>query len=101
ILGWSGRRDRLPAAHFTTILFDLLALLGMAAVGYRFGGTQLAAALGLAWAAYPFTQYVSSSNTNDAITPAILVWGFWAASSDVTRGAFTALGAWTKLAALI
>ena len=30
-----------------------------------------------AWAAYPFTQYASSSNTNDAILPAFLIWGFW------------------------
>jgi hypothetical protein len=101
ILGWTGKWDRLPAAHFTTIAFDLLALLGMAAVGYRFGGVRLAAALGLAWAAYPFTQYVSSSNTNDAIPPALLVWGFWAASRDTPRGLFTGLAAWTKLAALI
>jgi hypothetical protein len=101
IFGWSGKWDRLPAAHFTTLLFDLLALLGMAAVGYRFGGARLAAAMGFAWATYPFTQYVSSSNTNDAIMPAVLAWGFWAASGDATRGAFAALAAWTKLAGLI
>jgi hypothetical protein len=101
IFGWTGKWDRLPAVHFTTIAFDLLTLLGMAAVGYRFGGVRLAAALGLAWAAYPFTQYVSSSNTNDAIMPALLVWGFWAASRDSARGVFAALASWTKLAALV
>jgi hypothetical protein len=101
IFGWSGKWDRLPAVHFTTILFDLLALLGMAAVGVRFGGLRLGATLAFAWAAYPFTQYVSSSNTNDAIMPALLVWGFWAASSDVPRGIFAALASWTKLASLI
>ena len=101
LLGWSGRWDRLPAAHFTTILFDLLALLGMAAVGARFGGARLGAGLALAWAAYPFTQYVSSSNTNDAIMPALLVWGFWAASRDVPRGVLAALASWTKLATLL
>ena len=41
------------------------------------------------------------SNTNDAIMPALLVWGFWLASSPVARGAATALAAWTKFAALI
>ena len=51
--------------------------------------------------ANPFTQYVSSSNTNDAIMPAFLIWGFWAASSDAGRGALAALAAWTKLAALV
>jgi hypothetical protein len=101
LLGWSGKWDGLPAVHFTTILFDLLAILGLAAVGFRFGGIRLAALLAFAWAANPFTQYVSSSNTNDAIMPAFLIWGFWAASSNVGRGAFAALGAWTKLAALV
>jgi hypothetical protein len=101
LFGWTGKWDRLPAVHFTTIAFDLLALLGMAAVGFRFGGMRLAVALGFAWAAFPFTQYVSSSNTNDAIMPALLVWGFWASSRDSARGAFAALASWTKLAPLI
>lgn len=101
LFGWSGKWDGLPAVHFTTILFDLLTVLGLAAVGFRFGGARLAALLAFAWVANPFTQYVSSSNTNDAIMPALLVWGFWAASSHAARGAFTALAAWTKLAALV
>ena len=101
LLGWSGKWDGLPAVHFTTILFDLLAILGLAAVGFRFGGKRLAVLLAFAWVANPFTQYVSSSNTNDAIMPAFLIWGFWAASSNVGRGVFAALGAWAKLAALV
>jgi hypothetical protein len=101
LFGWSGRWDSLPAVHFTTLLFDVLALLGLAAVGCRYGGVRLAAVLALAWAACPFTQYVSSSNTNDAIMPAFLVWGFWLATWDAPRGVFTALASWTKLAALI
>jgi len=101
LFGWSGRWDALPAVHFTTILFDLFTVLGLAAVGFRFGGARLAAVLAFAWVANPFTQYVSSSNTNDAIMPALLVWGFWAAASHAARGALTALAAWTKLAALV
>jgi hypothetical protein len=101
LFGWSGRWDSLPSVHFTTLLFDALAMLGLAAVGFRFGGTRLAVTLAFAWVAYPFTQYVSSSNTNDTIMPALLIWGFWAASSPAGRGAFSALAAWTKFAALI
>ena len=67
IFGWSGQWDSLPAVHFTSILFDLLAILGLALVGRRFGGPRLAATLAFAWVAWPFTQYASSSNTNDAI----------------------------------
>ncbi|HWX10321.1 MAG TPA: hypothetical protein VNY33_10100 [Gaiellaceae bacterium] len=100
-LGWTGKWDDLPAAHFTSIAFDLLSMLGLWLVGRRFGGLQLAAALAFAWAAYPFTQYASSSNTNDTVMPCLLIFGFWLVSSPVGRGVFGALAGWTKFAALI
>ncbi len=99
--GWTGKWDDLPAAHFTSIAFDLLALIGLALVGRRFGGARLGATLAFAWAAYPFTQYVSSSNSNDAIMPALLIWGFWLVTSAPARGAFLALAGWTKFASLL
>ncbi len=99
--GWTGKWDELPAAHFTSILFDLLALAGLALVGRRFGGSRLAVTLAFAWAAYPFTQYVSSSNSNDSIMPALLIWGFWLVSSPPGRGAFLALATWAKFAGLL
>jgi hypothetical protein len=101
VLGWSGKWDKLPAAHATALAFDLLTLLGLALVGLRFGGTRLAATLAFAWTAFPFTQYVSSSNTNDAIMPAFLVFGFWLVTSPWARGASVALAGWTKFAALL
>jgi hypothetical protein len=100
-LGWSGRWDTLPAAHATSIAFDLLAMLGLLLLGRRFGGSRLAVTLPFAWAAYPFTQYVSSSNTNDAIMPVFLIFGFWLVTSPFGRGAFLALAGWTKFAALL
>ena len=57
--------------------------------------------LAFAWAAYPFTQYVSNSNTNDSIMPAFLIWGFWLSTSHWARGFFAGLAGWTKFAALI
>jgi hypothetical protein len=101
VLGWSGKWDTLPAAHFTAIAFDLLTLLGLFLVGLRFGGRRLAAVLAFAWAAYPFTQYVSNSNTNDAIMPCLLVWGFWLVSRPVARGVLAGLSGWTKFASLL
>jgi hypothetical protein len=101
IRGWSGKWDKLPAAHFTALAFDIACLVGLALVGLRFGGAWLAAALPFAWAAYPFTQYVSSSNTNDAIPPALLVWGFWLVTSAWARGIFVALSTWTKFVSLV
>ena len=101
LFGWSGKWDKLPAAHFTSVAFDLLCLLGLWLVGRRFGGTRLGATLAFAWAAYPFTQYASNSNTNDALLPCFLVYGFWLASSPIGRGALNALSAWTKFASLV
>jgi hypothetical protein len=101
ILGWTGKWDDLPAAHFTSIAFDLLTMLGLFLVGLRFGGQRLGAVLAFAWAAYPFTQYVSNSNTNDAIMPCFLVWGFWLVSRPAARGVLAAFAGWTKFAALL
>ena len=100
-IGWKGKGDDLDAARFTSILFDVLAMVGLALVGRRFGGFRLAATLAFAWAAYPFTQYVSSSNTNDAIQPVMLIFGFWLAASAPARGVFSALAGWTKFGALL
>ena len=99
--GWTGKWDELWAAHATSLLFDGLCILGLALVGRRFGGNRLAATLAFAWAAYPFTLYASNSNTNDAIMPAFLIFGFWLASSPWARGAAVALAGWTKFAALL
>jgi hypothetical protein len=73
----------------------------MGVLGLRFGGKRLGATLAFAWAAYPFTQYVSSSNSNDTIMPAFLVWGFWLVSRPGARGALVALSGWAKFASLI
>jgi hypothetical protein len=101
IFGWSHKWDSLPAVHFTSILFDLLALLGLAFVGRRLGGPRIGAAAAFAWAAWPFAQYASNSNTNDSIAPALLVWGFAFLTSAPARGIFVALSGWTKFASLI
>jgi hypothetical protein len=62
---------------------------------------RLAVTLPFAWAAYPFTQYTSNSNSNDAIAPALLVFGFWLAASPAGRGVFAALSSWVKFASLL
>ena len=101
IFGWSGKWDSLPAAHATSIAFDVFTILGLALVGMRFGGRRLAALLVFAWAAYPFTAYTLNANTNDAIMPAFLVLGFWLASSAWASGAAVALAGWAKFGALL
>jgi hypothetical protein len=100
-LGWDGKWDGLPAAHMTSIAFDLLAIVLLGLVGLRFGGHRLGATLAFAWAAYPFTQYVLSSNTNDAIPPVILLAGFLLLGSAGSRGATAALAGLTKFGSLL
>jgi len=101
VFGWSGLWDTLPTAHATSILWDILAIVGLGLVGRRFGGPRLGAALAFAWAAWPFTQYASNSNSNDMIQPALLIWGFFFLTSPFWRGAFGALGSWTKFSPLL
>jgi hypothetical protein len=101
IFGWSGKWDSLHSVHFTSIVFDILALLGLGLVGRRLGGPRVGAALAFAWVTWPFTQYASMSNTNDAIAPALLTWGFLALTSPALRGVTVALSGWTKFASLL
>jgi hypothetical protein len=98
---WSGAPGTMPASNFTTLLFDGLAVIGLALVGRRFGGARLAATLAFAWVAFPFTQYVSMTNSNDGIPPAFLIFGFWLLTSAPARGLFVGLAAWAKYAALL
>ena len=47
MFGWSGKWDTLPAAHATSVLWDVLCIIGLWLVGWRFGGARLAATLGV------------------------------------------------------
>jgi hypothetical protein len=87
--------------HLTSVIFDVLCMIGMGLIGLRFGGPWLGGALAFAWSAFPFTAYVSMSNTNDAIVPVFLIFGFWFAASPWLRGLFAALSGWTKFATLV
>jgi hypothetical protein len=101
--GWDGdwTPTSLPASNFSTLLFDGLAVLGLALVGWRFGGARLAVTLPFAWTAYPFTQYVSMTNSNDGLVPVLLIFGFWLVTSAPARGLFVGLASWAKFAALL
>ena len=68
IFGWSGVWDDLPAAHAAAIAFDLLTL--GRAVPARPPDARSDARESCSptlWAAYPFTLFALSSNTNDAL----------------------------------
>ena len=73
VFDWSGKWDSLPAAHATSIAFDVLAVLGLLLIGVRFAGPRLGVLLAFGWVAYPFTAYTLNANTNDAIMPVFLL----------------------------
>jgi hypothetical protein len=100
IFGWSGRWDDLPAAHAASILFDLLTLLGLYFLGRRVRGPTLGILLAYAWAAYPFTIFVLSSNSNDALVSALVVLALLVITSAPARGVAGALAGLTKFAPL-
>jgi hypothetical protein len=100
IFGWSGTWDQLPAAHAAAIFFDLMMLLGLFLLGRRIRGPSLGIVLAYAWAAYPFSLYALSSNTNDTLVGLLVVLALLVVSSAPARGVAGALAGLTKFAPL-
>jgi hypothetical protein len=100
IFGWSGTWDDLPASHAAAIAFDLLTLMGLFFLGRRIRGPTLGIVLAFAWAAYPFTLWTLSSNTNDALVGMLIVYALLAIGSAPGRGVLSALAGLTKFVPL-
>ncbi len=100
VFGWSGKWDDLPAAHAAAIVFDLLTMLGLFVLGRRIRGPTLGVVLAYLWAAYPFTLWTLSSNTNDALVALLIVAALLLITSAPARGVLGALAALTKFAPL-
>jgi hypothetical protein len=102
---WSGRWDDLPAAHAAAIFFDLATLVGLFLVGRRLrrgrSGTELGVVLAYAWAAYPYTLFVSNSNANDSLVAMVLTYSFLFLGSSRLRGGLLALASAAKFAPLV
>src|SRR5205085_4515939 len=78
------------AARAAAITFDFLTVCGLVLLGRRLRpgrpGTELGLALGWGFAAYPWTLFVLSRNTNDGLVAMLLVAALLAASSPALRG---------------
>jgi hypothetical protein len=104
IFGYSGHWDNLPAAHAATIFFDLAAIVGLFFLGRQLRpgrrGRELGVIMAFAWAAYPYTDMVLQSNSNDGLVGALLIWGLVAFSSVGWRAILIALAAGAKFTPL-
>jgi hypothetical protein len=102
---WSGTWDELPAAHGAALTFDLLTLLGLFVLGRRLragpAGTQLGMALAYGWAAYPYTDFVLQSNSNDSLIAMFVVWALVFLRSPPARGLMVGLAAAAKFTPIV
>jgi hypothetical protein len=101
LLGWSGAWDSLPAAHGAAIFFDVATLGALYLLGRRWRDHTLGVVLAYAWAAYPFTMWSLSSNTNDSLVALTVTLALLALGSAPARGAMAALAGMTKFAPFI
>jgi len=101
VLGWSGHWDDLPAVHTAAVVFDLLTMLGLWLLGRRIRGPTLGVVLAYAWAANPFTLFVSNSNSNDSLLALLGVAALLLVSRPLLRGGAIAFAGLTKFAPLI
>jgi hypothetical protein len=104
LVGSSGKWDDVPAAHGAAIAWDLLTMVGLFLLGRRLRpgreGRALGGALAFAWAAYPYSLFALSNNSNDAFVSMIVVFALLAAGSAPVRGALLGIGAAAKFAPL-
>jgi surface antigen len=102
---WSGSWDDLATAHAAALFFDVATILALLWVGRRLRrgreGTMLGVVLAYAWASFPYTLFVSNSNSNDALVALLVVLSFGALAAARARGALLALASATKFAPLV
>ena len=100
LFSWDGRWDDLPAAHAAAITFDIATALGLYVLGRQLRSRALGIALAYAWAAFPYSLFALSTNSNDTLVAALLVWALVGAASPVARGALLALASAAKFVPL-
>jgi len=102
---YTGEWDDLPAAHGASITFDVATFILLLVLGIRIRpgptGRRLAAILGFGWAAFPYTAYVLSSDSNDALISAFLVATLVLLAKPLWRGVTLGLATWAKFTPLM
>jgi len=97
VMPFTGKWDDLPAAHGAATLFDGLTILALLVLGWRLAGRRMGLTFAIAWAAFPFTAFTLSSNSNDALISACIAWGLVLAARPLGRGVMIGLGVAAKI----
>jgi hypothetical protein len=100
LLPWRGTWDDLPAAHGAALVFDLLVIFALYALGSRIRGPRTGVVLAYAWVAFPFSLFVTNTNANDALPVVLVLAAMLALAHPAGRGALMALAGLTKFAPL-
>ncbi len=102
---WSGSWNDLPAAHGAAVFFDLATFALLLFLGRRIrpgpAGNKLGVTLAFGWAAYPYTDFVLQSNSNDSLVAMLLAATLVALARPALRGGMLALATFTKFAPLL
>jgi hypothetical protein len=102
---YTGEWDDLPAAHGASITFDIVTFILLLVLGIRIrpgpAGRRLGAILAFGWAAFPYTAYVLSSDSNDALVSALLVATMVLLAKPLWRGVTLSLAVWVKFIPLM
>jgi hypothetical protein len=102
---YTGEWDDLPAAHGASITFDIVTFILLLVLGIRIRpgptGRRLGAILAFGWASFPYTAYVLSSDSNDALISALLVATLVLLAKPLWRGVTLGLATWAKFTPLM
>ncbi|HEX7059243.1 MAG TPA: hypothetical protein VF176_05265 [Solirubrobacterales bacterium] len=102
---WSGTWNDLPAAHGAAVFFDLATFALLFLLGRRIrpgpSGQKLGATFAFGWAAYPYTDFVLQSNSNDSLVALLLVATLLLLARPIARGALASLAVFTKFAPVL
>jgi hypothetical protein len=92
----------LPGIHGAALFFDIASFALLFLLGCRIrpgpDGRLLGATLAFAWAAYPYTDYVLQSNSNDTLVAALLIAVLLVLARPIARGILSSLVTFAKFA---
>ena len=78
-----------------------MTIVGLFMLGRLLGGRRVGLVLAFAWVAYPYTDFVLQSNSNDGLISALLVWSLVAFASPLARGGLLAGATMAKFVPLV